>query len=61
MQIRYISSKVHIAVRIDLDVLIIKLIFKIDNYYALDTSSEIIDIERFNDFHKIYACMGFVV
>ncbi len=60
LQIAEINSKVYAAVKTGPDAILIKSIPGIGNYSALVISSEIADIGRFNDSHKLCAYAGVV-
>ena len=60
LQIAEINSKVYAAVKVNPDAILINSIPGIGNYSALVIASEIADIERFNDSHKLCAYAGVV-
>ncbi len=60
LQIAEINSKVYAAVKTNPDAILINSIPGIGNYSALVIASEIADIERFNDSHKLCAYAGVV-
>lgn len=60
LQIAEINSKVYAAVKTSPDAILIKSIPGFGDYSSLVISSEIADIERFNDSHKLCAYAGVV-
>ena len=60
LQITEINSKVYAAVKTSSDAMIIKSIPGIGDYSSLVIASEIADISRFNDSHKLAAYAGVV-
>lgn len=60
LQITDINSKVYAAVKTSPDAILIKSIPGIGNYSSLVIASEIADISRFNDSHKLAAYAGVV-
>lgn len=60
LQIADINSKVYAAVKTSPDAILIKSIPGIGNYSSLVIASEIADISRFNDSHKLAAYAGVV-
>ncbi len=60
LQIADINSKVYAAVKTSSDAMIIKSIPGIGDYSSLVIASEIADISRFNDSHKLAAYAGVV-
>ncbi len=60
LQIAEIDSRVYAAVKTSPDAMIIKSIPGIGDYASLVIASEITDINRFNDSHKLCAYAGVV-
>ncbi len=60
LQIAEINSKVYAAVKVNPDAILINSIPGIGHYSSLVIASEIADIERFNDSHKLCAYAGVV-